>query len=122
MGVSPALRVEPVLALPAPAGDNLRAVSPRRFAEIVHELYLSGALTWAEFRMAGFPSELHPHYDATIGALTGERAAPDRPRDMLEIWERRVEFMRRFPAEDRALLRRAERILAVFTRRDGWVG
>lgn len=100
---------------PAQADAGLRAMSPRDFADFTHELYLAGMLSWVEYRMVGFPSELDPRWDATIGALTGERAAPDRPRDMLADWERRVDFMRRFQAADPATTA-AERILAVLER------
>jgi hypothetical protein len=71
---------------------DLRNVSPRRFAELTHEMYLDGTLNWDEFKMVGFPSELDPRYDETIGALTGEKANPDQPRDMLGQWEDRVSF------------------------------
>ncbi|CAA7626053.1 hypothetical protein [Magnetospirillum sp. SS-4] len=88
-------------ALPAP-GDfaaqprfDLRNMSPRQFADTTHELYLEGTLSWDEFKMVGFPSELDPRYDETIGALTGEKANPDQPKDMLAQWEQRVDFEKR---------------------------
>lgn len=109
---------QPILALPSPRPapqprHDFRRVSPRRFAEIAHELYLEGALTWAEYRQIAIPSELHPDYDSTIGALTGEKADPDRPRDLLAQWEDRVDFMRRHgdPA-----LHHAERAVEVLRR------
>jgi len=112
---TPVRRQEPVLALPPPPpprqprGPDVRHISPRDFAEFAHELYLGGEISWAEYRMVGFPSELDPRWDETIGALTGEKAEPDRPRDMLIEWERRVDFMRRYqPNEAGTLL--AERI------------
>lgn len=98
-----------------PSGPDLRNISPRDFADLMHELYLGGVLDWQEYRMVGFPSQLHPRYDETIGALTGEKAAPDQPRDMLADWEARVDFERRHdgaPAEQRP---RAERILEVLS-------
>ncbi|HTH16211.1 MAG TPA: hypothetical protein VL974_06130 [Magnetospirillum sp.] len=113
------MRVQPapspkLIALPPPREKtprhDLRCMSPRRFAEVAHELYVEGSLPWAEYQLVGFPSELHPEYNTTIGALTGERAAPDRPRDMLAEWEHRVDFMRRY--EDPAI-RLAERALDV---------
>jgi hypothetical protein len=111
----------PLLALPPPRPEpaplpppkprfDLRSVSPRRFAEIAHELYIEGTLRWQEYQLVGFPSELHPAYASTIGALTGERADPDRPRDMLGQWESRVDFMRRF--QDHGL-RHAERAVEI---------
>lgn len=108
------------LALPAPAPQpvarprhDLRHISPRRFAEIAHELYLEGALKWAEYQWVGFPSELHPSYERTIGALTGEKAEPDRPRDMLGEVEGRLDFVRRFRDPD---VRHAERAVEILRR------
>lgn len=89
-------------ALPAPgAADStprydLRHISPKGFADLTHELYLEGTLSWEEFKMVGFPSELDPRFDETIGALTGEKANPDQPKDMLGQWEQRVDFEKRY--------------------------
>ncbi|OAN54159.1 hypothetical protein A6A04_12980 [Paramagnetospirillum marisnigri] len=94
---------EPLLALPAPGAAesdtprfDLRNISPRDFADLTHELYLDGTLTWDEFKLVGFPSELDPRYDETIGALIGEKANPDQPKDMLTQWEQRVDFEKRY--------------------------
>lgn len=91
----------PKLALPPPSAPeaprfDLRSVSPREFADITHELYMEGTLSWDEFQMVGFPSELDPRYNATIGALTGEKAQPDQPKDMLGHWEQRLVFERKY--------------------------
>lgn len=116
----PPLRAQPpVIALPPPPPQpqprfNLRHTSPRRFAEIVHELYVEGSLRWEEYQWVGFPSELHPDYNTTIGALTGDRAAPDRPRDMLAEVESHFTFLRRFLTGD--AIHRAERALDVLKR------
>jgi hypothetical protein len=109
-----ALLPPPADATAQPPRPDLRNISPRDFAEVSHDLYVEGVLSWPEYQMVGFPSELHPRYDATIGALTGEKAQPDRPRDMLGEWERRVDFERRYNAgSDTA--KRAERVLQVLT-------
>jgi len=120
------LRREPLLALPPPrrsvpaivdddADPDLRDVSPRRFAEFTHELYIGGTLSWDEYQLVGFPSELDPRWESTIGALTGEKAEPDRPRDMFAEWERRLQFMRRYQSGDPATVV-AEQVLAVLAR------
>lgn len=111
----------PILALPAPRAQvraryDLRNVSPRQYAEIAHELYLEGSLRWEEYQWIGFPSELHPDYDTTIGALTGERADPDRPRDMLAAMESHVDFIRRYQSGEDGGFWRAERALDVLRR------
>jgi hypothetical protein len=107
---------EPLVALPPPSAPpeprfDLRNISPKEFADVTHELYMEGTLSWDEFQMIGFPTELHPRYDETIGALTGEPARPDHPKDMLGRWESRVEFERRYnPDADQ--VRIAENALA----------
>lgn len=90
-----------------------RRLSPRRQAAWAHDLYIEGRLSWAEYRLVGFPAELHPGWDATIGALTGERAEPDRPRDMIAEWEHRLAFDRRHCADAPHLVLRTERILSL---------
>jgi hypothetical protein len=90
-----------VAALPPPADNqngryDMRNISPRDFADATHELYMDGTLNWNEFKMVGFPSELDPRYDETIGALIGEKANPDQPKDMLGQWEQRVDFEKRY--------------------------
>lgn len=111
----PAAEAPQIIALPPPRRPrhDLRHVSPRHFAEIAHELYVEGSLPWAEYQMVGFPSELHPDYDCTIGALTGQKAEPNRPRDLLTEWEQRLDFMRRHGDPG---LKVAERALAVLRR------
>lgn len=116
-------RKEPLLLLPPPAPEpepsasdapDMRNISPRQFAEHMHELYLGGVLSWPEYQMVGFPSELHPRYDETIGALTGDKADPDKPRDMLAQWQGRVDFETRHN-DDPQVVDRARRILDVLT-------
>lgn len=68
---------------------NPRRMSPRQLADWAAELHADGMLTRAEFAVAGFPAELHPDYDRIVGTLTGERGEPDRPRDMIALWEDR---------------------------------
>ncbi|CAA7627004.1 hypothetical protein [Magnetospirillum sp. UT-4] len=116
-------RPEPpaIILLPPPRAEarprfDLRNVSPRRFAEIAHELYVEGSLRWEEYQWVGFPSQLSPDYDSTIGALTGEPAEPDRPRDMLAEMESRIAFLMRFRRDDSDRTWRAERALDVLRR------
>lgn len=92
-------------------------MSPRQLAEWAHEMYLSGALTWDEYRLAGFPAELHPHYNATVGALTGRPAAPDQPRDMVKEWEEKLAFYHRHNPSIDPQIRRTEKILALLAAR-----
>lgn len=109
-----ALPALPPPSAPEPPRFDLRNVSPREFADITHELYMEGTLSWEEFQMIGLPSELNPRYNETIGALTGEKAQPDQPKDMLGHWEQRVGFERKYnPDADQ--VRIAENALAKLT-------
>jgi hypothetical protein len=88
-----------------------RRLSPRQLADWAHEMYLCRQLNWDEYCLAGFPAELHPHYNRTVGALTGSLAQPDAPRNMLRVWEERVSFaLRYFDPEEPEVLR-SEKIL-----------
>jgi hypothetical protein len=104
----------PRLALPPPRlGFGVRQMSPRQLAEWAHEMYISGALDWQEYRFAGFHAELHPDYNSTVGALTGQQAAPDRPRDMVREWEERLAFFHRHNPPHDPQVRRIEKVLAL---------
>jgi hypothetical protein len=104
----------PWLALPPPHLDfSVRKMSPRQLAEWAHEMYLSGALNWPEYRFAGFHAELHSDYNSTVGALTGRPAAPDGPRDMIREWEERLAFFHRHNPPHDPQVKRIEKILAL---------
>ena len=99
-------------------GTDVRHMSPRQMAELSMDLYVGGILSYDEYALLAFQPELHPDYDATVGALTGEKAAPDQPRDYVREWEERVVFERLHNADDATRVARAERILAVLQRID----
>lgn len=104
----------PLSALPPPpAAHPVREISPRGLAALAFELYLDGSLDLDDYLLIGFPSELHPAYNRTIGALTGRRARPDAPRDMIREWENRVRDLRASSAPMAELTARAERVLAL---------
>ena len=103
----------PSSGLPDVAAVQVRNVSPREMGNIAMDLYVSGVLSWDEYSMLAFQPELHPNYDATVGALTGERASPDQPRDFVSQWEDRLKFERRHNPGDRPLIRRTSRIVQV---------
>lgn len=90
--------------------------SPREMAELSLDLFLGGVLTDEEYALLAFQPELHPDFDRTIGALTGERANPDQPRDYIAIWRDRLEFERSRSRPDRDLMDRIQRILFVLRR------
>lgn len=86
---------------------NARAISPRAIHALSEDLYAGGVLTWDEHAELSFQAELHPDFERTIGALTGEKPRPDHPRDFVKEWESRLDFERRYFPEgqqrDRAL-------------------
>ncbi|WP_316977367.1 hypothetical protein [Shumkonia mesophila] len=135
--MAPVLRADPTLragAAPAPSGEpapatapdgnlslrrligdiDIRRLSPRQMAETSLDLYVAGVLPWEEYAMLAFQAELHPDYNRTIGALTGEPAAPDRPRDFLGMWEERLRFEEEHNAGNPHLVARTRRIVQVF--------
>lgn len=106
---------------PWPLGDLVdpfdpRRLSPRAMVERSFDLYAAGVLSFDEYALLAFQAELHPAFDSTIGALTGERAAPDRPRDFVAEWEERLAFQRRYNPEGSPRVARAERIFQVLRR------
>lgn len=99
-----------LLALPAP--DHGKMMSPRELAEWAHEMYVQGSLSWEEYRCAACHPELSADYNSTVGALTGEPADPDRPRDMVREWEDRLAFLLRHNPSDHKRIHRLEKIIA----------
>jgi hypothetical protein len=71
---------------------DVRRIAPRETSELSMALYVEGVLSWDEHSMLAFQPELHPDYEATIGALTGKEAEPDRPRDLVKLWEEKLSF------------------------------
>lgn len=98
------------------AGIDIRNISPRQIADLSLDLYAAGILSWQEYDMLAFQPEMHPAYDRTVGALTGEKADPDRPRDFIAIWEARLAFERRHNAADHELIDRTGHIASVLRR------
>lgn len=94
---------------------DVRHVSPRQMTAIGMDLYVAGIIGWDEYAMLAFQPELHPDFDKTIGALTGETAQPDRPRDFIEIWEKHLSFRRKYNPDDARQIRRIEHLVNVLT-------
>ncbi len=97
---------------------DIRRLTPRQIGEVGMDLYVKGVIAWEEYSLLAFQSELHPDYERTIGALTGEKAEPDRPRDYVALWEERLAFERRHNSADDDRVRRAQRIVDVLRRLD----
>ncbi|MEQ8193635.1 MAG: hypothetical protein RIB59_04010 [Rhodospirillales bacterium] len=91
---------------------NVRHISPRAMAGLALDLYAAGYLAWEEYAVLAFQAELQPAFDRTIGALTGEKAEPDRPRDYIRRWEKRFAFELKHSRHDRPLIESTKAILA----------
>lgn len=119
----PRLRTEMVSAfLPrsddAPDDDasgrlDFRRMSPRQMANISMDLYAAGTISWDEYSLLAFQPELHPDYDRTVGALVGEKARPDLPRDQVALWEERLRFELKYNPENTELVENTRRIVQV---------
>ena len=92
---------------------DMRNLSPREMAEVSMDLYVAGILVWEEYATLAFQPELHPAYENTIGALTGEKAEPDRTRDFIEQWEQRLLFEKKYNRDHPDLIDRTKRIVYV---------
>lgn len=97
---------------------NMRAISPRKIAETGYDLYTVGAIGWEEYEMLAFQPQLHPDYDKTIGALIGDTAQPDRPQDFIEILQQRLQFERRYNADDSRKIRQTEHLISILRQID----
>ena len=95
---------------------DVRNMSPRDMAELSLDLYANGILNWEEHEMLSFQPELNPAFNDTVGALTGETAEPDRPRDYLALWEKRLDFERKYNPENTESLRKSRQIVQVLQR------
>ena len=95
---------------------DVRNMSPREMAELSLDLYANGILNWEEHEMLSFQPELNPAFKDTVGALTGEIAEPDRNRDYLELWEKRLDFERKYNPENQDSLLNTRQIVSVLRR------
>jgi len=123
--VEPAARREPTIAaieksdipdqhpLKTAGRVDVRVLSPRQMVDMNMDLYVSGVLAWDEYAVLAIQPELHPDYERTIGALTGEAAEPDRPRDLVNQWEQRLAFDRKHNTDNPSIVDSTERIVGV---------
>jgi len=93
---------------------NVRNVSPVEMVEISLDLYAMGLLSFDDYSALAYHSEIHPEYDRTIGALTGEPADPNRKRDFISEWENKHRFLRRNSPDNKRLVEQSARITELF--------
>jgi len=98
---------------PEPPAHPVRNMSPQALAELALELYLEERIDREEYLLLGFPSETHPDYNRTIGALTGHAARPNKPRDLIRQWERRLYEINTSSAPLTVMRKRAQTILGL---------
>jgi hypothetical protein len=103
---------------PAIPAMDVRQMSPRKMARLSMDLYVAGIIEWEEHEMLAFQAELHPDYNKSIGALTGESAKPDHPKDFIEEWEDRLAFQRRYNPDNFRRIRRTEHIKNILNQID----
>lgn len=94
-------------------GVDVRALTPRQMADFSLDIYAAGVIPYEEYSVLAYQPELHPNYNRTVGALTGEPAAPDSPRDFIELWEDRLSFELRHGAQNSKAVVQTERILGI---------
>ena len=90
---------------------DIRAMTPREMVDLSAELYMAGFLNHEQYSDLSFQAELMPNYDTTIGALTGRRAAPDKPRDYTSVWRAKLKFEMKHLADDPRIVARTRKIL-----------
>ena len=77
------------------------------------DLYMRGIVNFDEYATLAFQPELHPKYNQTIGALTGEPAEPNRKRDFVAYWEDRLAFEQKYNTIDSKDVATSQRIVDV---------
>ncbi len=110
---------EPTLFSVLTGGLSLRDLTPRQMADVSLDLYAAGVLAYEDYELLAFQPELHPDYNDTVGALTGEPAGPDRARDYVSQWEDRLNFERRYNPQNTRLVRKTEHIVNLLLTLDG---
>ncbi|MBO6948430.1 MAG: hypothetical protein JJ855_10685 [Rhodospirillales bacterium] len=101
--------------LPPPQGGvrvpDVRHMTPREMQDYSQNLYAGGVITFEDYEALAFQPDLHPDFERTIGALTGDKPQPDRPRDYIRQWSDRVEYTQRYYPQNSSEVRQAHRIL-----------
>lgn len=123
-GVHDALLARKVEQLAPPPGGprvpDVRHMTPREMQDYSQNLYAAGVISFEDYEALAFQPDLHPDFERTIGALTGEKPQPDRPRDFIRQWSDRVEYTQRYYPQNSNEVRQAHRIaeaLKAFPRR-----
>ncbi len=112
---APAAPVQKPSALMRLIGNvNAHNISPRQMTDLSQTLYAAGAISFDDYAQLAFQPDLHPDFDRTIGALTGEHAQPDQPRDFVSFWNEQADFQRRHNARP-DLIEQSERIASVLS-------
>ena len=71
---------------------NVRAISPKNMANLSLDLYIADYITRKQYLSLSYQVDFSPRYNQTIGALIGEVAAPDKKRDYIALWRKRLLF------------------------------
>ncbi len=95
--------------------SDVRRMTPREMQSYSELLYAAGIVGFEDYEAMAFQPDLHPSFTRTIGALTGEAPAPDRPRNFIRFWQERLIFAKRYWPADAPEVRQARRILEALT-------
>lgn len=107
-------RPNPQIAAKMHADDiHVRYMTPRQMLLYSENLYAAGIISFDDYEKLAFQPDLHPDFARTIGALTGDKPQPDRPRDFIRRWQDRLEFAQRYHPANSHEVRQAFRILEV---------
>lgn len=90
---------------------DVHHMTPREMQDYSQNLYAGGVISFEDYEALAFQPDLHPDFERTIGALTGEKPQPDRPRDYVRQWSDRVDYTQRYYPQSSNEVRQAHRIL-----------
>ena len=94
---------------------NVRAISPRNMANLSFDLYLAGYINRKLYLDLSYQVDFSPRYNQTIGALIGENAAPDKQRDYIRLWHKRLLFEQNYFGYDLRTRHHGKRILSILS-------
>jgi len=94
---------------------NVRSISPRNMANLSFDLYTSDCINRKQYLDLSYQVDLSPKYNKTIGALIGENAAPDKPKDYIVIWHKRLLFEQNYFGHDLGMRHHVKSILSILS-------
>ena len=79
---------------------------PRQMTKLNLAFYAGGIISYKDYAVLVFQPEPHPENDKSAGALTVEKAKPNKRRDLVDVWCQRLHSdLRHGPGRDRQTAR-----------------